>query len=136
MPRRGGSSVSGQRDQVRERAHMLGCGMDRVVAEMARRFGDRPRAAWRHALGWPQWKLMQKYREQHGVRSVSTSRVSAHETWPIGGEPPSPRYLANLAATYGHGCTVVDLIDLADLEHFAPDVGRLLVGRRRDDYSK
>lgn len=130
MPRRPGNSAKVQRDQIRDRAAALGCGMECVAAEMARQFGHRPRAAWRYALGWPQWKLMQGYNRLHGVGSVSANRVSAHETWPYGGEPPSLRYLANLAATYGHGCTPAHLVDLDDLEEFDPAIRRLLIDAR------
>lgn len=130
MSRRAGSSAKVQRDQIRGQASALGCGMERIAAEMARQFGRRPRAAWRYALGWPQWKLMQEYNRLHGVGSVSANRVSAHETWPYGGEPPSLRYLANLAATYGHGCTPARLVDLDDLEEFDPAVRRRLLDAR------
>lgn len=46
--------------------------------------------------------------------------TSEFEAWPHGGCPPSARYLARLAATYGHGCTVAHLVDADDLEHLAP----------------
>lgn len=127
MPRPRRSSAKVQREQLRERMHAVGCGVDWIAAELARRFGHRPRAAWRYALGWPQWRLMQEYNRLHGIASVNANRVSAHETWPYGGEPPSLRYLANLAETYGHGCTPADLIDLDDLEHLDQGVRRILV---------
>lgn len=37
-----------------------------------------------------------------------------------GGSPPSLRYLARLAATYGHGCTPSQLVDADDLDHLTP----------------
>ena len=87
---------------------------------MSRRFTLRPRLAWRHALGWPQWKLAQQYNLAHPGARLSDHRISEYESWPHGGNPPSLRYLARLAATYGHGCTPSQLIDADDLEHLTP----------------
>jgi len=52
--------------------------------------------------------------------SLSDSRISEFEAWLHGGSPPSPRYLAQLAVTYGHGCTPAQLVDADDLEHLTP----------------
>ncbi|MGH3823239.1 MAG: helix-turn-helix domain-containing protein [Pseudonocardiaceae bacterium] len=94
--------------------------MAQIATEMARRFGLRPRVAWRHALGWPQRKLAQRYNTLHPGARLSDNRVSEFEAWPHGGSPPSPRYLAQLAVTYGHGCTPAQLVDADDLEHLSP----------------
>lgn len=51
---------------------------------------------------------------------LADNRVSEFEAWPHGGSPPSLRYLAQLAATFGHGCTPAQLVDAEDLEHFDP----------------
>ncbi|MGH3934564.1 MAG: hypothetical protein ACRDS1_06240 [Pseudonocardiaceae bacterium] len=71
---------------------------------MSRRFNLRPRLAWRHAQGWPQWKVAQAYNAAHPGARLSDHRVSKYESWPHCGSPPSLRYLARLATTYGHGC--------------------------------
>jgi hypothetical protein len=87
---------------------------------MGRRFNLRPRVAWRQALGWPQWKLAQQYNTAHPGTKLSDNRISEFEVWPHGGNPPSLRYLAQLAATFGHGCTPAQLVDTDDLEQLTP----------------
>lgn len=54
-------SVKAEREQIRETLFARGCTATQVAMELVRRFGTRPRLAWRHALGWPQWKLVQEY---------------------------------------------------------------------------
>jgi hypothetical protein len=126
MARKAGTSAKAERDQLRERMRNYGCTMPQIATEMARRFGLRPRVAWRHALGWPQWKLAQQYNTLHPTARLSDNRVSEFEAWPHGGSPPSPRYLAQLAATYGHRCTPAQLVDADDLEHLTPAERSLL----------
>ncbi|MGH3898224.1 MAG: hypothetical protein ACRDTA_08200 [Pseudonocardiaceae bacterium] len=120
MPRKAGNSAKAERDQLRERMRGYGCTVGQIAAEMARRFGLRPRVAWRHALGWPQWKVAQQYNTVHPGSKLSDHRVSEYESWPYGGSPPSLRYLARLAATFGHGCTPAQLVDADDLEQLIP----------------
>ncbi|MDQ3760452.1 MAG: hypothetical protein M3460_01725 [Actinomycetota bacterium] len=120
MPRQAGTSAKAERDQLRDRMRGLGCSVPQIAAEMSRRFALRPRLAWRHALGWPQWKLAQEYNTAHPGARLSDHRVSEYESWPHGGSPPSLRYLARLATTYGHGCTPSQLVDADDLERLAP----------------
>jgi tetratricopeptide (TPR) repeat protein len=120
MPRQAGNSAKAQRDQLRDRMRALGCAPPQIAAEMGRRFKLRPRVAWRHALGWPQWKVAQQYNTLHPGARLSDHRVSEYESWPHGGSPPSPRYLAMLATTFGHGCTPAQLVDADDLEHLIP----------------
>ncbi|MGH3916246.1 MAG: hypothetical protein ACRDTC_22990 [Pseudonocardiaceae bacterium] len=103
-----------------------GCPTAQIAAELARRFGMRPRLAWRHALGWSQWKLAQHYNRLHPEAKLSDSRVSACESWPHGGRAPSVHYLARLATTYGHGCTPGQLADADDLDHLSPAERTLL----------
>lgn len=128
MARKAGTSAKAERDQLRERMRGYGCTISQIATEMARRFGLRPRVAWRHALGWPQWKLAQQYNTLHPGARLSDNRVSEFEAWPHGGSPPSPRYLAQLAATYSHGCTPAQLVDADDLEHLTPAECSLLTG--------
>lgn len=120
MPRPAGTSAKAERDQLRDRMRGLGSSIPQIAAEMGRRFNLRPRLAWRHALGWPQWKLAQRYNTAHPGANLSDNRVSEYESWPHGGSPPSLRYLARLSTTYGHGCTPSQLVDADDLEHLTP----------------
>ncbi|MCE7002226.1 hypothetical protein LWC34_05200 [Kibdelosporangium philippinense] len=120
MPRKSGVSHKAERDQLRDRMRGLGCSAAQMAAEMARRFNLRPRVAWRHAVGWTQWKLAQQYNTAHPGARLSDSRVSEYESWPHGGVQPSVRYLANLAVVFGHGCTLSQLVDADDLEQFGP----------------
>lgn len=126
MPRNAETSAKAERDRLRDRMRGLGCSVPQIAAEMARRFNMRPRLAWRHALGWPQWKLAQHYNTVHAGAKLSESRISEFESWPHGGSPPSLRYLARLAATYGHGCTPAHLVDADDLEQLGPSDRALL----------
>lgn len=80
----------------------------------------RPRTAWRHALGWAQWKLAQEYNTVHSGAKLPESRISEYESWPYGGRPPSMRYLGNLAIVLGHGCTPSQLVDADDLAQLTP----------------
>ncbi|MBV9163418.1 MAG: hypothetical protein JO281_18120 [Pseudonocardiales bacterium] len=127
MPRRQPeTSAKAERDQLWDRMRALGCSIPQIAAEMARRFNLRPRVAWRQALGWPQWKVAQRYNTLHPGARLSNHRVSEYETWPHGGAPFSLRYLVRLAATYGHGCTAAQLVDADDLEQLTPEDRRLL----------
>ncbi|SDC73964.1 hypothetical protein [Actinokineospora iranica] len=126
MPRKAGASGKAERDQLRDRMRALGCSVAQIAAEMSRRFNLRPRAAWRHALGWPQWKLAQEYNTAHPGAKLADNRISEYESWPHGGTAPSVRYLSNLAATFGHGCTPAHLVDVDDMEHLSPTDRRLL----------
>ncbi|MGH3751327.1 MAG: hypothetical protein ACRDRP_01285 [Pseudonocardiaceae bacterium] len=120
MRRNAGASAKAERDQLRDRMRGLGCSVAQIAVERGRRLNLRPRVAWRHALGWPQWKVAQRYNTIHPGSRLSDHRVSEYETWPHGGAPPSLRYLAGLAATYGHGCTPSQLADADDLDHLSP----------------
>lgn len=120
MPRNAANSAKAERDQLRDRMRGLGATIPQIATEMTRRFHLRPRLAWRYALGWPQWKLAQVYNTLHPGAKLSDNRVSEYEAWPHGGATPSPRYLARLAATYGHGCTPAHLVDADDLQHLTP----------------
>ncbi|MFN2496705.1 MAG: hypothetical protein ABR608_12475, partial [Pseudonocardiaceae bacterium] len=121
MPRKSDASPKAEREQLRDRMRALGASVPQIATEMARRFGLRPRVAWRYALGWPQWKLAQRYNTAHPGANLGENRISEFENWPHGGSRPSLRYLARLAATYGHGCTPAHLVDADDLEHLHPD---------------
>ena len=134
MPRQAESSAKAERDQLRDRMRDLGCSIPQIAAEMGRRFTLRPRLAWRLTLGWQQWKLAQRYNTIHPGSRLSDHRVSEYENWPHGGAPPSLRYLARLATTYGHGCTPSQLVDLDDLENLTP-ADRCLLTSPPTEYS-
>lgn len=104
--------------------------------EFIRRYKLRPRAAWREALGWSQNVAAERINtyagytglDPDGTCAMRGPHLSEIETWPGGGpEPagrrPRPYLFALLAVVYG--CTVLDLIDLADREHLPP--GELLI---------
>ncbi|MCA1673452.1 MAG: hypothetical protein LC799_15060, partial [Actinobacteria bacterium] len=120
MPRKAGTSTKAQCDQLRARMRGYGCTVAQIAAEMSRRFGLRPRVAWRYALGWQQWKVAQEYNTAHPGSKLLDNRVSECENWPHGGSRPSLHYLANLAVTYGHGCTPAQLVDADDLDKLTP----------------
>jgi len=120
MPRKAETSPKAKRDQLRDHMRALGCSAAQIAVEMSRRFNLRPRVAWRHALGWSQWQVAQQYNTAHPGARLSDNRVSEIENWPHGGNPPSLRYLAQLATTFGHGCTAAQLVDADDLERLSP----------------
>jgi len=113
------------RAELRDRLRRERRPVREIAAQMQAEFGDRPRRAWRHALDWTQWKLVMEYRTVTGA-SLDESRLSKWESWPHGGAAPTLEDLARLAATFGHGCTVVDLVDDVDLQQLAPEQQALL----------
>ncbi|MGQ0776507.1 MAG: hypothetical protein ACT4NY_19125 [Pseudonocardiales bacterium] len=131
MPRNAGNSAKAERDKLRERMRGYGCTVAQIAVEMSRRFNLRPRIAWRYALGWTQWKVAQHYLTLHPKAKLGDNRVSEYEAWPHGGSPPSPSYLARLAATYGHDCTAAHLVDADDLATFTPADRALLTTAHR-----
>ncbi|WP_460702066.1 helix-turn-helix domain-containing protein [Myceligenerans halotolerans] len=113
------TSAKARREQLRERLLAQGHAMAHVAAEIGTTFRVRPRTAWRYAMGWPQWKLVQQLRTTNPDLTISESRVSEWESWPYGGTKPSLTILGALARTFGNGCTVSDLLDDADQELFS-----------------
>src|SRR6266536_293792 len=113
--------------QLRRRMRALGATTEAIAAELARRYGMRPRQAYRLAHGWDQAEATAEYNdfvqrrgpEHTGRDSMSPSRVSEHERWPASGRRPSPYVLRTFAELYS---TEVDrLLDHADLEALSPD---------------
>lgn len=87
-----------------------------IAAEIMRRFGHRPRAAWRLARGWSQDDVAGHYNERHGAGArapMSATRISAFERWPGKGERPSTSTLCRLAELYE--TAPADLLDPDDL---------------------
>ena len=110
---------------LREQMRSMGLSYRDIAAEFARRYKMRPRAAWREAYGWSLQDTADRINEFRGntgldpggIASMTAPHLSEYENWPGHGlEPsgrrPTPYLLAVLAAVYG--CTVPDLVDLAD----------------------
>ncbi|MEU4387491.1 hypothetical protein [Promicromonospora sp. NPDC023805] len=131
-------SAKASREQIRQELFRRGMPAKDVAVELAHRLHVRPRVAWRYAMGWPQWKLVQEFRSDNPHLAVRESRVSEWESWPFGGSRPSLEVLAALAATFGHGCVVADLLDEADLDRMSAAERRLVAvthGRTEPDRS-
>lgn len=116
-----GLSRKAQREQLR--AHLLRSGASHaaVAAQMCRLWSVRPRTGWRYAVGWEMWKLAQEFVVANPQLRADVSRISRWEAWPLGqgGRKPSLEDLAALALTFGHGCTVADLVDQADSSEYS-----------------
>lgn len=113
-------SARARREELRGDLLSQGLAMARVAEEFGRRFAVRPRVAWRYAMGWPQWKLVQEFRTTNPELPIAESRVSEWEAWPFGGTKPSLEVLGALALTFGHGCTLQGLVDDADRARMSP----------------
>jgi hypothetical protein len=143
------TSLRAEQRNLRERMRALGLSHRQIAVEFTRRYGLRPRAAWRHAYGWS----LKDAAEQINSRAVDTGldpsgkaamtgpHLCEYENWPgpgakPAGRRPTPLVLALLAATYNTP-NVHDLIDFADYEHIPP-ADRLVLDTRvhaeeRDD---
>ncbi|GAA4098394.1 hypothetical protein [Actinomadura miaoliensis] len=114
-----------QRDALRERMLADGRTRQAIAEEMMRRWGYRPRTAWRHAHGWSQDTAADRYNrlhDEHGRAPMSGTRIGAYERWPHGGERPRLEFLRGLAEVYGTDLT--RLVDEDDLSHL-PEAHRL-----------
>lgn len=125
-------SAKALREQIRQELFRTGMSARQVAVELAARLRVRPRVAWRYAMGWPQWKLVQEFRAANPHLSIGESRVSEWESWPFGGTRASLEVLAALAAAFGHGCVVADLLDEADLDRMSAAERRLVATREAD----
>lgn len=121
-----GRSARAEQEQVRRRLVADGMPVAQIAVEMGRRFGARPRTAWRYALGWKQWEVLQGYRRADLSSTIDETRISKWEAWPFGGARPSPENLVVLTHAFGHGCTVSDLVDEDDLRSFSPTVRQII----------
>jgi transcriptional regulator with XRE-family HTH domain len=87
-----------------------------IKDEMMRRWGLRPRSAWRHAHGWTQSATASAYNRLYdpiGQAPMSESRIGAYERWPHGGERPSLQILSRLAELFN--TTLDQVVDGDDL---------------------
>jgi hypothetical protein len=112
--------------ELRRRMRGLDASTDAIVGELGRRYGVRPRQAYRLAHGWDQAEATAQYNQlvQHrgpehdGRDSMTPSRMSEYERWPNSGRRPSPYVLRTLAGLYS---TAVDrLLDHDDLQALGP----------------
>ena len=134
------TSLRAEQRIVREKMRGLGMSHRQIAVEFARRYGLRPRAAWRHAYGWSQTEAAEQistHAARAGVSPDGTTvtmtgpHLCEYENWPgEGPEPagrrPTPYLLSLLAGVYR--CTVHDLLDVADYERMPP-ADRLIVGK-------
>jgi hypothetical protein len=125
---------------LREKMRGLGMSHRQIAVEFARRYRLRSRAAWRQAYGWSQTEAAEQistYAAHSGLGPDGTTvtmtgpHLCEYENWPgegpaQSGRRPTPYLLSLLAAVYG--CTVHDLLDVADYEHM-PAADRLIVGK-------
>jgi hypothetical protein len=125
------TSLRAEKRALRDKMRSLGLGYDKIAAEFARRYRLRPRAALREAYGWSLTEAARRINshtaqiglDPNGISAMSASHLCEYENWPgHGPEPtgrrPRPYTFALLASIYG--CTVQDLVDLADREHLPP----------------
>ena len=136
------SKMSLRAVQRSERDEMRGLGMShrQIAVEFVRRYQLRARAAWRHAHGWSLTAAAEQisaYGASAGLSpdgatvAMTSSHLCEYENWP--GEPPKPAgrrptpYLLSLLASV-YGCTVHDLLDLADYQHL-PAAELLVIGK-------
>ncbi|HEY5989218.1 MAG TPA: hypothetical protein VIV12_22990 [Streptosporangiaceae bacterium] len=134
------TSLRAEQRSLREKMRALGMSHRQIAVEFARRYRMRPRAAWRHAYGWSQTEAAERintYAAHAGLGPDSETvtltgpHLCEHENWPgEGSQPtgrrPTPYLLSLLAAVYG--CTVHDLLDVADYEHM-PSADLLIIGK-------
>jgi tetratricopeptide (TPR) repeat protein len=134
------TSLRAEQRTLREKMRALGMSHRQIAVEFARCYQLRPRAAWRHALGWSQTEAAEQissYAAHAGLRpdaatvTMTSPHLSEYENWPgegpdPAGRRPTPYLLSLLAAVYG--CTVHDLLDVADYENLPP-ADRLIIGK-------
>ncbi|MGW4521059.1 hypothetical protein [Amycolatopsis sp. NPDC004378] len=115
---REGPASKAQRDRLRREMQEQGCTLDQIAAEMATRWGFRPRQAWRHAQGWTQAEAADRYNRLVDANdaAMTGNRISDFEAWPPGGVKPTLTTLAVLARVYGTASR--NLVDYRDREKF------------------
>ena len=121
------TSVRAGQRKLREQMRGLGMSRAEIAAEMARRYKLRPRAAWRIAWGWTLEEAAERYNtlrtkdDAQAVSSLTGSRLSEWENWPLSTRKPPITGLHLLAEIYHAG--VLDLIDVCDREKLpAPEL--------------
>lgn len=129
MPRPGKVGSKAERDALRQEMLVGGCSLELIATEMERRWGFRPREAYRHAHGWSQDEVAARFTEvadRIGTERDRTAdgrpavpqapmigtRIGEYERWPNGGRRPSPYVLTVLATVLG--TSVERLLDYDD----------------------
>lgn len=74
-----------ERAELREKLLQQGRTRKQIAAAMARTFKDRPRTAWRHAYGWTQQEVADRYNSEtkDSNASMTAHRISDFERWPV-----------------------------------------------------
>lgn len=132
------TSLRAEQRTMRDRMRAAGMSHQQIAVEFARRYGLRPRAAWRNAHGWSQTEAAEQINRRAGDTGLDPSGTAAmtgphlceYENWPGEGPKPSgrrptPIVLALLAAAYGTPA-IHDLLDLADYQNM-PAADRLVL---------
>ena len=100
------TSVRAGQRKLREQMRGLGMSRAEIAAEMARRYKLRPRAAWRIAWGWTLEEAAERYNalrakdDAQAVASLTGSRLSEWENWPLSTRKPPITGLCLLAEIY------------------------------------
>jgi len=132
VPRTRKTGSKAERDALRQEMLVGGCSLELIATEMERRWGFRPREAYRHAHGWSQDEVAARFTEVAerlgGDREpvaggqpappqapMIGTRIGEYERWPHGGRRPSPYVLTVLAAVLD--TTVERLLDYDDHRH-------------------
>lgn len=139
------TSLRAEQRAIREKMRGYGLDYRHIAVEFGRRYGLRPRAAWRHAYGWSLREAADRINAraaeagpdaERGTVAMTGPHLCETEAWPgqvpaaagrkADGRRPAPYLLALLAGVYQ--CAVGDLLDLADYEHMPP-ADRLILGK-------
>ena len=132
------TSLRAEQRKLRDDMRGLGMSHRQIAVEFARRYGFRPRAAWRHAYGWSLKEAADNINsraadngiDQSGTAAMTGPHLCEYENWPgpgavPTGRRPTPLVLALLSATY-NTATVHDLLDLADYQQM-PAADRIVL---------
>jgi transcriptional regulator with XRE-family HTH domain/tetratricopeptide (TPR) repeat protein len=119
------TGTKADRDQVRQTLAGFGATPATIATELQRRFGLRPRDAFRQAHGWTQ-DVVAAHLNAAGTGSATFTgaRISDYERWPFGGRRPTLAALTALAEAFG--TTPACLVDLDDLAAM-PDADRAVL---------
>ncbi len=143
MPRPAKAGSKAERDALRQEMLVGGCSLELIATEMERRWGFRPREAYRHAHGWSQDEVAARFTEvadrlggdrpSDGRPALPAApmigtRIGEYERWPAGGRRPSPYVLTVLATVLG--TTVERLLDYEDHRRM-PDQERTVLAAVR-----
>ncbi|MEU7944161.1 helix-turn-helix transcriptional regulator [Micromonospora taraxaci] len=122
------TGTKAQRDHVRQTLAGFGATPAVIAAELQRRFGLRPRDAFRQAHGWTQDAVAERLNANGtGSATITGARISDYERWPFGGRRPTLAALNALAQVFGaEPSCLVDLDDLTAM----PDADREMLSGR------